>query len=93
LELDTLIEEINITCKSIILLPGSGSEKLSSKLPSFQASKLVNIPNLYDAVKTALSNSASGDIILFSPAFASFGLFKNEYDRNDQFMKIINELI
>jgi UDP-N-acetylmuramoylalanine--D-glutamate ligase len=33
-----------------------------------------------------------GDVILFSPAFASFGLFKNEYERNDEFLKIISNL-
>jgi len=28
-------------------------------------------------------------VVLFSPAFASFGMFKNEYDRGDQFMELI----
>ena len=33
------------------------------------------------------------DIILFSPAFASFGKwFKNEYDRGEQFVKIIDKI-
>jgi UDP-N-acetylmuramoylalanine-D-glutamate ligase len=30
------------------------------------------------------------DVVLFSPAFASFGLFVNEYERNDLFVKIVN---
>ena len=30
--------------------------------------------------------------LLFSPGFASFGMFKNEYDRNDQFVRLVSEL-
>ena len=39
-----------------------------------------------------VGGAAAGDVILFSPAFASFGMFKNEYDRNDQFLRIVREL-
>ncbi len=48
--------------------------------------------NLKDAIKNAQKGTKKGDTILFSPAFASFGMFTNEYDRNDQFMKIIKKL-
>jgi len=30
--------------------------------------------------------------VLFSPAFASFGMFKNEYERNDQFLAIVRQM-
>ena len=45
-----------------------------------------------EAVKEAVKQSKKGDIILFSPAFASFGMFNNEYERNDLFMGIIKKL-
>ena len=80
----SLVEEIKKTCKKVILLPGTGTEKL--KIEGITAK------NLKDAVKKALSSCVKGDILLFSPAFASFGLFKNEYERNDQFIKIIKDL-
>ncbi len=79
-----LVEEIKKTCKKVILLPGTGTDKFSVEG--------VYVKNLKDAVKQALKFSEKGDVILFSPAFASFGLFKNEYDRNDQFVKIIRDL-
>jgi UDP-N-acetylmuramoylalanine--D-glutamate ligase len=33
-----------------------------------------------------------GDTVLLSPGFASFGLFKNEYDRGDQFVKLVKKM-
>ena len=44
---------------------------------------------LEEGVLKAIEEAESGDVILFSPAFASFGLFKNEYERNDQFVDIL----
>lgn len=39
-----------------------------------------------------LHYAEKGDTVLFSPAFVSFGTFKNEYDRGRQFVKIVSEL-
>lgn len=91
LNLDNLIDEINRDCKTLILLPGSGSLKLKT-LNSKLKTSLVEVKNLKEAVKKGLENCESGDVLLFSPAFASFGMFKNEYDRNDQFMKEVLSL-
>ena len=68
------------------MLPGTGTETLPKLTRTVLAS------SLQDAVKKALEFAEKGDVILFSPAFASFGLFKNEYDRNDQFMDIVKKL-
>jgi len=45
-----------------------------------------------DAVQKAYSVSAKGDVVLLSPACASFDLFKNYEDRGDQFKKAVREL-
>ena len=34
-----------------------------------------------------------GDTILLSPGAASFGIFKNEFDRGDQFVKLVKKLV
>ena len=88
---DKLIEEINKTCKAVVLLPGSGSDKLKNNGQKLVV-KVVEVNNLKNAVFQAIRFATKKDIVLFSPAFASFGLFKNEYDRNDQFVKIIKAL-
>jgi UDP-N-acetylmuramoylalanine--D-glutamate ligase len=95
IEPDDLVENINETCKIIILLPGSGSDKLQALSYRLKA-KVSNVQNLSEAVAKAIEQAEAGDTILFSPAFASFGPppggFKNEYERNDEFMKIVNSL-
>ncbi len=40
-----------------------------------------------DAVKEAKSVARKNDIVLLSPGAASFGIFKNEFDRGEQFVK------
>jgi UDP-N-acetylmuramoylalanine--D-glutamate ligase len=35
--------------------------------------------------------AVQGDIVLFSPGFASFGMFLNEYDRGDKFVASVND--
>jgi len=91
--LDTKIftEMINKYCKALILLSGTGTDKLikNSKLLT---KNIFVVKNLKEAVKIAMNQSQKHDYLLFSPAFASFGMFTNEYDRNDQFVKIIKNL-
>ncbi len=41
--------------------------------------------NIDDAVFEAFSSASSGDVVLLSPACASFDLFRNYMDRGDQF--------
>lgn len=90
LGVDNLIKVINKYCKKLVLLKGTGTDilvkKNKFKIPIMMAS------NLQDSVKNAQHGTKKGDILLFSPAFASFGMFNNEYDRNDQFIKIIKKL-
>jgi UDP-N-acetylmuramoylalanine--D-glutamate ligase len=34
----------------------------------------------------------AGDVVLFSPGFASFSYYQNEFDRGDQFEALIKKL-
>ncbi len=89
LDMAKLVEVIPQYCKKVILLPGTGTDKLKTGYLELKAEEAVS---LAEAVQMALKGAKTGDIVLFSPAFASFGLFKNEYDRGDQFMALINDL-
>jgi UDP-N-acetylmuramoylalanine--D-glutamate ligase len=90
LDLANFVKTINNNCKEVVLIPGTGTEKLLSDFKlkvNYEVGK-----NLNDIIRTALVKAKRGDVILFSPAFASFGMFNNEYERNDLFMKIIKKL-
>jgi len=43
-------------------------------------------------VEAAIQEAQTNYIILLSPAAASFGMFENEFDRGDQFNKIVRNL-
>lgn len=91
LDMLKLLKEIKISVKSVVLLSGTGTERIKTmwdkmKVPAFE------YDDLGDAVLEAMDMSDKGDVILLSPAFASFGMFKNEYDRGEKFNKIVNKI-
>ena len=90
LTLDNFVKTVNKYCKAVVLIPGTGTEKLINNYELRIKNEIGK--DLKDVVKKAFKYAKKGDTILFSPAFASFGMFNNEYERNDLFMKIIKEL-
>jgi UDP-N-acetylmuramoylalanine--D-glutamate ligase len=78
--------------KKLILFTGKASEKLKACLPADFVANITTATDMKTAVDAALAAAASGDIILLSPAATSFGLFKNEYDRGEQFRKIVDNI-
>jgi len=53
---------------------------------------MVNTDNAKDAVQSAFHFASKGDVVLLSPACASFDLFKNYEDRGNQFKRAVKEL-
>jgi len=53
---------------------------------------IVNTSTAAEAVHAAFYFSEKGDVVLLSPACASFDLFKNYEDRGNQFKKVVKEL-
>lgn len=91
LDMKPLIKILEKYSKAVILLSGSGTEivkPIISRLKIFAG----EFPSLEDSLKKAKELAKKGDIILFSPAFASFGMFKNEFDRGEQFNKLAKRL-
>ncbi len=90
LPLELLADSINHYSKKVILLKGSGTDKLK---PLLNQDKIVGeFSNLTDAFNQAVSLAESGDIVLLSPGFASFGMFVNEFDRGEQFNQCTHHL-
>ncbi len=55
-------------------------------------SPIVNTGSALEAVHAAFHFANKGDMVLLSPACASFDLFKNYEDRGNQFKKAVKEL-
>jgi len=92
-----LAEVIPEYCKQVILLSGTGTDKLTEALECHynmidRTIKTEVFNSLKEAVEAGLASGQPGDVLLFSPGFASFGMFKNEYERNDEFVRCINEI-
>ncbi|HPS21753.1 MAG TPA: UDP-N-acetylmuramoyl-L-alanine--D-glutamate ligase, partial [Candidatus Paceibacterota bacterium] len=90
LDLTNFVKIVNKNCKAVALIPGSGTDVL---LKDYELKVPYEIgKDFKEVVSKAIEFAKKGDIILFSPAFASFGLFNNEYERNDLFVKLIKKL-
>ncbi len=79
--------------KAVVFLPGEGTDNILKAIKE-QGVDLepISAQTMQDAVKLAYSRAESGDIVLLSPACSSFGLFKNEFDRGDQFNQAVSSL-
>ena len=57
-----------------------------------QVELMINTNNARDAVQSAFHFADKGDVVLLSPACASFDLFKNYEDRGQQFKNAVKDL-
>jgi UDP-N-acetylmuramoylalanine--D-glutamate ligase len=95
-ELSTLIKQ-KIKNKNLIILQGSASNKIIAELKKLKynldESQIFN--NLSECTQRALQlvKKNKKNIILFSPAAASFEKFKNEFDRGEKFNQLIKNFL
>ncbi len=78
----------------IVLFPGEASEKIRNALRNARYSEknILAAKTMVQAVQTAFMRAKVGDSVLLSPAAASFGMFKNEFDRGNQFNAAVYNL-
>lgn len=85
LDLSLLEQEVREHTKAHVLLAGTGTDKLS-------LSKEHLHETLSECISSAFELAKEGDVILFSPGFASFSkYFNNEYERNDLFVEEVQK--
>ena len=75
----------------VLICLGKDNEKLKKAFGDVVA-EIYETQSVTDLVRQALKVAQAGDIVLLSPACASFDLFKNYEDRGDQFRKAVLDL-
>lgn len=96
LDMSRLMEEILLRCKGVVLFKERGTDRIRDEVMAMndKGLQVFEEEGLEACVGRALAIARPGDTLLYSPAFSSFGsYFKNEYDRGDQFMKLIQPLL
>ena len=91
LKFSKFVQAIKKYCKAVVLLDGSGTKKIE---PMFRGN--AKFLGVYGSMASALHAvrgvAEKGDTILLSPGCASFGIFKNEFDRGEQFVRLVKGL-
>ncbi len=85
------------TVRSVLLFPPMGAqiEAAVLKQAAFQqkkAPRIIPVHSMPEAVTEAQKYAHAGDVVLLSPACASFGLFKNYQDRGNQFTALVQDI-
>ena len=81
--------------RQVILLEGAATAKLAGAISSAGGHALIagRFDNLQKAVERAHDLAQSGDVVLLSPGCASFGMFANEFERGEQFKRVVSQLV
>ena len=93
LDFSLFVKTIPSSVKALILFPGSATDAILAGLRDVH-----NVPpvamadTMKKAIQLANDITRRGDVVLLSPGAASFGVFKNAYDRNDQFVAAVKRL-
>ncbi|MBR2743171.1 MAG: UDP-N-acetylmuramoyl-L-alanine--D-glutamate ligase [Clostridia bacterium] len=88
---DVLIEKVKT-----LVLTGATAGKIEAAVRENKNYKgkpeIIRAQSFKDAVLAARDAAKEGDIVILSPASASFDLFKNFEERGNEFKRIVNEL-
>lgn len=78
---------------SVIFLPGTATAKMKRMLKDFRRKlSMQDAHSMSDAVRRAYRIAKAGDVVLLATGAASFGLFRHEFDRGDQFTAAVKRI-
>ncbi|MBX4187510.1 MAG: UDP-N-acetylmuramoyl-L-alanine--D-glutamate ligase [Candidatus Doudnabacteria bacterium] len=77
--------------KDLVII-GEVTDEIGRACSGFQGRILTGAKNMKEIIDQALSLTEAGGTVLFSPAAASFDMFKNSKDRGNQFDQIVNSI-
>lgn len=83
-------EVIQKECKYVVLFEGTATNDVEQAIGSVPH---LRVDSMEKALEVSKSIATLGDIVLLSPGTASFGVFKNEFDRGEQFERLVKEMV
>jgi UDP-N-acetylmuramoylalanine--D-glutamate ligase len=83
---EALNKAVQGSCKQVILI-GAAASEIANNLPSETA--VARVDSLDAAVEMGASLAVPGDVVLLSPACASFDMFANYQQRGDRFREAV----
>jgi UDP-N-acetylmuramoylalanine--D-glutamate ligase len=88
-----LVEPVGESCVAVYLI-GAAAQRLAEALAPVVAAgiELHRCEGLEDAVRRAAAAAGPGEVVLLSPACASFDAFENFERRGERFREIVEEL-
>jgi UDP-N-acetylmuramoylalanine--D-glutamate ligase len=87
---EELAKDIREHCKFVVYLEGSATAEIEAAVGDSVPKS--NASGMDEAVMQAKQAATKGDVVLLSPGTASFGMFKNAYDRGGQFVEAVKNL-
>ncbi len=84
-----LADTIKRQVKGVVVI-GEATQKIIQALDQIKPFALA--ASLEDAVSQAAAFASKGDVVLFSPACASFDMFRNYHHRGLEFKRVVGEL-
>ncbi|MBN2456779.1 MAG: UDP-N-acetylmuramoyl-L-alanine--D-glutamate ligase [Sedimentisphaerales bacterium] len=93
LSFEKLAVKISEKTRAVILI-GQTAKKIAEAIERHPSIELIIefADSLADAVRTAKNLAASGDMVLLSPACASYDMFDNFQQRGQEFVKLVRQI-
>ncbi len=93
LDMSGLVAEIPKWCSKVVMFKERGTDRIRDLVFKLEPNvRVYEEDGLKATVERAFAVAESGETILYSPAFSSFGkYFKNEFDRGDQFVHLVRQ--
>jgi UDP-N-acetylmuramoylalanine--D-glutamate ligase len=87
-ELGEWVRDVLTNTEAVILI-GASADELARELHAHP--KVLRARTLEEAVTTAAELAPRGGVVLLSPAYKSFDMFRDFEDRGDQFKRLVRE--
>jgi len=91
-DLAPLADTILAAQPRVYLLEGTATPRLAAALGDRGVKVVGTFGSMVEAVDQAAEAATPGDIVALSPGCASFGMFRNEFDRGEQFRHAVLQM-